>query len=166
MFVLLVARGFIVLAHAAAGPARDLGRTFAVERATAAALLLALALTVCAGAWFIPRQTVVLRGFTNMPQPPGPTLGPGVVTYTVAGRAPAVHNALVTMQSWWLYVAYFAPLDCPNLQQCDTVFATSSSVQDDRNLQAAFPGRTLYHVHVHNNVLTLQPALPGEAPVQ
>jgi hypothetical protein len=52
-------------------------------------------------------------------------------------------NSLVVTNEWWLYNTALAGLNCPQLPQCDVLFAFAQNPSDVNQLQEAYPGRVL-----------------------
>jgi len=52
-------------------------------------------------------------------------------------------QALVVVDNWWLYNNALAALNCPQLPDCDVVFALATNTADADKLRALFPERTV-----------------------
>jgi hypothetical protein len=52
-------------------------------------------------------------------------------------------QALVLTDNWWLYNNALAALNCPQLPDCDVVFALATNTADADKLRALFPERTV-----------------------
>jgi hypothetical protein len=52
-------------------------------------------------------------------------------------------HSLVVSDNWWVYSTALSTLNCPQLPDCDVLFALATSTADVERLRAKFPGRTL-----------------------
>jgi hypothetical protein len=151
--VLLAARGFVVLAGAAAALCRDTGRQRARPRAELAALLLCVALLACNVLYFWPQQRRLHGWLANQPGRSNLVLG-DFIERRMAGRVSDVPNALVVTRDRGL-MDILGPLNCP-LLNCATIFAYSANATSDAELRVYYPDRDWYVASDKEGVLTLE----------
>ena len=127
--LLLGARGLQVLAEVAAS------RTIPV--------VLAGLLTLNTVLFYTPAELDRRTDFSGIFNVP--TLSLGFVQPSLRGpRLVGVpSNTLVITDQWWVYNAALAALNCPQLPNCDVLFALAPSAADVDRLRAQYPERTV-----------------------
>jgi hypothetical protein len=53
-------------------------------------------------------------------------------------------NSLVVTDQWWLFNAGLSALNCPQLPNCDVLFALAMNQEEVDRLRALYPGRTVF----------------------
>ena len=157
-FVILAARGLIVLARRVGGWLETVGVGSARWRARQASALIAMALLACNALYFLPRQAVLYADYSGLPGG-GPTLDEVAIGRDLSGRVPRLADALVVTDEWWWYTMYLATLNCPRLD-CPAIFALGADPQTRMALRQAFPGRAWYDVVLRDGELTVVPGAP------
>jgi hypothetical protein len=157
-FVILTARGFVVLSESVGDWLAGVGVSGARARARQATALIAVALLACNVVYFMPRQATLYAGYTGLPGG-GPTLDEGFIGHDLAGRTSRLDNALVVTDEWWWYTMYFAAMSCPRFD-CPTVFALGADDETREVLRRMFPERTWFNVVLRNGSLTVVPGTP------
>jgi hypothetical protein len=66
-------------------------------------------------------------------------------------------NSLVVTNEWWLYNTGLAALNCPQLPDCDAIFAYAPNPSDVNQLTEAYPGRVLLRADNRGGEITLAP---------
>jgi hypothetical protein len=151
---LLTARGFASLAEAAGAVWRDAGRRLDPGRPRLAAMVVCGLLLLPNATFFVPNLNRLYDRFQGTPGGRGPAWG-DFVRPDVAGYTSTLGRALVTTDDWWVYTAYLAPLNCPNLD-CATVYAFQAGDKPADPLRSAYPGRDWYKVVKRNGVLVAE----------
>lgn len=126
-------------------------------RARQASGLLLAALLTCNLVYFLPRQATLYAGFTGLPGG-GPVLDQQI-GLEFSGRVSRLENALVVIDEWWLYMAYFAAMNCPRLD-CPTIFAHAGDDETREVLRRMYPDRRWYTAVDRRGTLTIEPAAP------
>jgi len=127
--LLLGARGVQVLAQLAA------------SRAIAVALVAALTLNTVF--FYTPAE---LDRRTDLSAILGePTLDLSFVRPSLLGPqlSGVPSNSLVVTDEWWLFNAGLSALNCPQLPNCDVLFALAMNAEEVDRLQAQYPRRTV-----------------------
>jgi hypothetical protein len=151
--VLLSARGFVVLAEAAAAIFQRAGWREAWPRARTAALILCIALLACGSIYFWPQQARLYRPVSDPPGAGDLALSDFLQQSPVV-RKPGEHPAMIVTRTRDLMES-FGPMNCPRLD-CQTIFAFSPSEETDQKLRAAYPGRDWYSVRSDNGKLVAE----------
>jgi hypothetical protein len=155
--LILIVRGFAALTDTLTAWLLAFGYRQPWWRARQAAGLLFVALLCCNHVYFLPRQATLYAGFTGLPGG-GPVLD-RQIGRDLSGRVPLLENALVVTDEWWLYMAYFAAMNCPRLD-CPTIFANVGDDETRDVLRVMYPNRRWYTVTDRRGVLTIEPAAP------
>ncbi len=66
--------------------------------------------------------------------------------------------ALVTTEDWWLYNTALAPLNCPQLPDCEVLFGLATTPADAARLRLQFPNRAAFRAIDNQGQVTLVPA--------
>jgi hypothetical protein len=156
-FVVLTARGFAALTDTVADWLAALGARAAWWRARDATTIVAVALLACNAFYFLPRQATLYAGYTGLPGG-GPALD-ATIDRDLAGRVSRLDRALVVTDEWWIYVMYFAAMNCPRLD-CPTVFALGPDPETRELLRRVFPDRRWYDAVDVGPILRIVPGTP------
>ncbi|MBV9581293.1 MAG: hypothetical protein JO057_22150 [Chloroflexi bacterium] len=141
--LLLGARGLQVLAQVASSRAIAVG--------------LAMVLTLNTVLFYTPAELDRRTDFSGIAE--GQTLNLSFVRSSVLGPQleGVPDNSLVITEQWWLYNAGLAALNCPQLPNCNVLFALAPNTSDVDRLRAQFPDRTLLRTLDINGQVTLVP---------
>jgi hypothetical protein len=155
--LILTARGFATLTASVGDWLAALGRDGGWWRARLATGVLVLALFACNLGYYLPREAALYANFSGLPGG-GPVLD-DTIGHDLAGRYARLDNAVVTVDEWWIFVMYYASLNCPTLD-CRTVFAVTEDDEARQVLARFYPGRSWYHVVDRRGVLRIEPDEP------
>jgi hypothetical protein len=104
---------------------------------------------------YLPLEIQRRTDFSALPG--GRTVSLGFVSTSLLG--PRVEGvaapALVLTNDWWLFNAALSPLNCPQLPNCDVLFAFAATPADEQQLRAAFPDRESYVTVDNDGRITL-----------
>ncbi|GHO89651.1 ArnT family glycosyltransferase [Dictyobacter formicarum] len=104
--------------------------------------LLIVCLLACNLLYYLPRQTVVYQDYTSLP--PNYKVDLNTIYH------PKLHQAIVVTSDFLFYELVLFPLNDPDLHG-DVIYALASDPTQYAQLQAAFPGRTIYQLNIRNN---------------
>ncbi len=144
--LILTARGFLTLAAIGCAARQGLSRHF---RANESAMLHRTPLSIPVALltillmhnllYFLPRQIVLHQDYTGLPN--------GYHIDVAAVYHPPMHNAIVVTSDYTIYQFVLFPLNDPFLHD-DIIYAWARNTTDYSDLQAAFPGKTLYRLDI------------------
>jgi len=109
--------------------------------------ILVTALILCNLLYFMPQQITAYQNLAILPY-----------NHTDLSLIyhPPVHHAIIVTNDYSIYESVLFGLNDPLLHG-DVIYAYAQTIPDYTELQAAFPGRQLYHLVIDPNGLTLQP---------